>query len=146
MELSKTFRFESAHRLAKGYIGKCANIHGHSWNGSLIVSCESMNEQDMGVDYAELGKFLKKVEKEFDHKLLLQQDDQMVSVLQKGKKFTSLAPAVDNGIVIMEKNPTSEALAEYIFNWAVRDLSHLPCKVVAVKINETCTTECTWKP
>ena len=39
--LTKAFRFESAHRLAKGYEGKCANIHGHSWNGELTVEIDT---------------------------------------------------------------------------------------------------------
>ena len=73
--LEKKFRFESAHRLAKGYVGKCANIHGHSWNGKLIIRTEGLDEFGMGFDYKEMGKFTKGIEKQLDHKLLLFKGD-----------------------------------------------------------------------
>lgn len=53
--LSKNFRFESAHRLGKGYEGKCRNIHGHSWNGSIKVKVKDLDQYDFGIDFGLLG-------------------------------------------------------------------------------------------
>ena len=66
--LSKTFRFEAAHRIAKGYEGKCKHIHGHSWNGSITVSCSKVDRFGMGVDFGVIKQFLKQIE---DYFLLL---------------------------------------------------------------------------
>ena len=47
----------------------------------------------------------------------------------------------------MQKNPTSEALAEMIFNWAVEyfnDVYAEQVEVAYVRIEETCTSSCTY--
>ena len=73
--LSKTFRFEAAHRIAKGYEGKCKHIHGHSWNGLITVSCLQVDRFGMGVDFGIIKQFLKQIEDYFDHKLILYKED-----------------------------------------------------------------------
>ena len=69
--LTKKFRFESAHRLAKGYKGKCANIHGHSWNGHITVEVRGLDKYGMAYDYTKLKEFTQKIEKQLDHSILL---------------------------------------------------------------------------
>ena len=62
--LEKEVTFEAAHRLGMGYIGKCNNIHGHSWKVKIGVECEYLDMRDMGVDFAELKTVLKEIENE----------------------------------------------------------------------------------
>lgn len=140
--LQKKFRFETAHRLAKGYVGKCANIHGHSWNGHIEVEYLEMDEFDMGVDYAILGRYCKILEAELDHKLILWEgDEDLIKSLQ----------AQGQVVVTTRKNPTSEALADLIFRQVdamIKDeLVKLNKGVIyrlkSVTIEETCTTRCT---
>lgn len=137
--LTKTFRFESAHRLAKGYEGKCANIHGHSWNGSIEVACDDLDKFDMGVDYGLLGKYGKRIDQLLDHAILLHDDDQDLinlchSNMWKQVKFRS--------------NPTSETIARYLFDiikeWLLNDIGAF-AQLISVTINETCTTACRYE-
>lgn len=131
--LEKKFRFETAHRLGNGYVGKCANIHGHSWNGSIQVEAEELDKFGMGVDYSELGVIIKKIENDLDHKLILWRKDEMIKSLE-GK----------TEIVLTTENPTSEVLAKTIFGEVEFEIRKrdLPCRLVKVTIEETCTTRC----
>lgn len=135
IRLTKKFRFETAHRLDKGYPEKCKNIHGHSWNGKIVVRTNSLDEYDMGVDYSDLKKILKPIEDELDHKLILWAGDMLVPELRD-----------KTALILMEKNPTSEVIAEYIFNRVDRGIkrANLPCTLVSVQLDETCTTECVY--
>lgn len=135
--LTKSFRFESAHRLAKGYTGKCKNIHGHSWNGEVSVDCEQLDRFNFGVDYKDLGAFTKEIENLLDHKILLwKEDSSLVS-------FCS-----ENGyeIVLFKDNPTCEVIAKWIHGELVKYcVENIPfAKNIKVSIKETCTTSCTY--
>ena len=135
--ITKKFSFEAAHRLAKGYPDKCKNIHGHSFNGELTVSCEKLDFYDMGVDFSVLKTFLKKIERYFDHSLILyEKDDALIKLCREQDWY----------IVTMKQNPTSEVIAAYIFDQAQKELESLyPCKVISVVIAETCQSRCEYK-
>ncbi len=132
--LTKAFRFESAHRLAKGYKGKCANIHGHSWNGHITVEVRELDDQGMSVDYARLKKFTNKVEERFDHAIFLcSEDDELIALCTSNGWKT----------FISEENPTSEVIAKDIYNW-MHDHFSVKITIKSVTIEETCTTSCTY--
>lgn len=135
-ELTKNFRFESAHRLAKGYKGKCANIHGHSWNGKLTIMCKTLDGYDFAIDFAILKEFLKKVEDRFDHKMLVHCEDLPI---------IELCVSGDYGFVPFVDNPTSEVIAKYIYRWARRYFGINDSMVIkSVTIEETCTSKCVY--
>lgn len=134
--LRKTFRFESAHRLAKNYQGKCSNIHGHSWNGSIAVRCEKLDDRDMALDYGEMKIFVKKLEDYLDHTLWLFEGDK--GLIESLK---------DSGLQIRQfpTNPTSEALARYLYSELEMFLESYPgAYPEEVVVEETCTTSCTF--
>lgn len=134
-KLVKSFRFEAAHRLAKGYPDKCKNIHGHSFSGELVVNCQNLDHFDMGVDFSVLKNFLNGIESKFDHKLLLyEKDDALISLcLQQ-----------DWEIFTFPQNPTSEVIAAYIYDEACIFVkkNNYPCSIKEVRISETCTSCC----
>lgn len=130
--LTKKFRFETAHRLTKGYQGKCNHIHGHSWNGKIAVTALELDEVDMAVDFKILGRFCKMVEERYDHKLLLWEKDPLIECFPLG--------ATD--IVETEGNPTSEYLAEEIYNLATEFFRNYKCEIEYIQVDETCTSEC----
>jgi 6-pyruvoyltetrahydropterin/6-carboxytetrahydropterin synthase len=139
--LQKKFRFESAHRLGRGYTGKCRNIHGHSWNGVVAISFGGLGAYDMAIDFSEIGKFLKGVEDRYDHKLLLyEMDEDVINFCQIN----------DMAFETFEGNPTSEVLAETIHGMLVKHLDSIYVlgtpkhTYVAVTIEETCTSACTY--
>ncbi len=136
--LEKKFRFESAHRLAKNYEGKCSSIHGHSWNGKVTVCMERLNFQGMAVDFSVLGEFTKQLDKEYDHKLFLFEEDtdyvQMMEVVQTTK------------VVLFTDNPTSEVLARTIYGKLHTFLTErdIAFDYISVTVDETCTSSCTF--
>ena len=109
--LSKTFRFEAAHRLPKVPEGhKCARLHGHSYQIDIIVTGDVNPDTGMVVDFAEISEAWKPLHAVLDHYYL-------------------------NEIEGLE-NPTSEILAAWIYR---RMKSQLPC-LSAVYVHETCTS------
>ena len=138
IELTKKISFEAAHRLGKGYKGPCKNIHGHSWNVELTVQCEELNTYDMGIDFDEISQFNRQIKDEFDHKLILYKEDIALINVCKKEGYE---------LVIMNKNPTSEVIAAYIFEKADTYFSNKGkgITILSVTIEETCTSRCVWK-
>jgi 6-pyruvoyltetrahydropterin/6-carboxytetrahydropterin synthase len=119
-QLTKTFRFEASHQLP-AHDGKCARLHGHSWLGSVVVQGSSLHtdgpKAGMVIDYGDLKAALEPlVASSLDHWHL--------------NDSTGL------------KNPTSEELARWVFD---RLKAMLP-SLVAVVIEETCTSRCEYRP
>lgn len=139
MKLTKKFRFEAAHRLAKGYSGKCANLHGHSWNGHIEIDVKSLDAFDMGVDFYHMGEFIKFIEDRFDHKILLYEKDEAI---------VSFCYQQEYAIELFTANPTCEVIAQDIlellraFFFQKKDCNRR-ISGYAVRIEETCTTSCT---
>ena len=132
-QLEKKFRFEAAHRLAKGYEGKCKNIHGHSWNGTIVIECGVLDKYDFGMDFSLLKDFTKKIEANLDHSILLiHTDTELIDLCEKNKwlyqSFIS--------------NPTCETISKWIYELAKLKFAEYPIKVHSVIIEETCTSKC----
>src|SRR5690348_1171073 len=70
-QLTKKFRFEASHQLIH-HDGKCADLHGHSWCGKLIVVGDKLEQsgpkQNMLVDYTNFP--VRQLEATLDHKHL----------------------------------------------------------------------------
>jgi 6-pyruvoyltetrahydropterin/6-carboxytetrahydropterin synthase len=68
--------FDSAHFLA-GYIGKCANIHGHRWNIEVEAGADILIEdgqmRGMVVDFSDLKKDLREIIDVYDHALIIEE-------------------------------------------------------------------------
>lgn len=102
--ISKAFEFDAGHRLSKGYVGKCANLHGHRYKVLLEISMLELNQFDMITDFNDLKPFKELLDQTFDHKMLLWQGDSIFD-------FTT---AHIPGVFRTEKNPTAEHIAEVI--------------------------------
>lgn len=112
-ELTVAAYMDSAHFL-RGYHGKCAGVHGHSWKVEATVSGERLNSLGLLIDFHDLKKNVQKVIGTFDHKLI-------------------------NDIEPFDKiNPTSENLAKHLF-WEIKDnLAAYPgIKLVRVLVSES---------
>lgn len=118
--LEKDFRFEASHQLPK-HDGKCARLHGHSWRGRLICRGRQLQEtgphEAMLIDYSEMrGAIQSLLEEKLDHWHL-------------------------NDSLKMQ-SPTSEAIAKWIYDQVKPKLPSL----LAVEIEETCTSRCRYEP
>lgn len=118
--LEKEFRFEASHQLMK-HDGKCARLHGHSFKGALIVEgahlAEAGAKQNMLVDYGRLSSVIKPIVDDYlDHHHL--------------------------NLTLKTEMPTSEFIARWIYDKVKPEISQL----VAVRIEETCTSRCEYHP
>lgn len=134
--LRKTFRFEAAHRLSNGYQGKCATIHGHSWNGHVEINVSRLDEQGIAIDYKTLKELFIDIVDSYDHSILVgHTDHELVEFCEREKQTYHVFP----------HNPTSEVIARSLF---MDILSRMEQKQLnpeilgAVVIEETCTSSC----
>lgn len=116
MEIYKEFTFEAAHRLPNLPADhKCARLHGHSFNVSVHVSGPLTPREGWVMDFAEIKQVVKPIIDQLDHYYL-------------------------NDIAGLE-NPTSEILAQWIWDRLVPSLPMLS-KIV---VRETCTSGCIYR-
>ncbi|KKN57657.1 hypothetical protein LCGC14_0560300 [marine sediment metagenome] len=71
MKLVKTIYFDAAHKL-NDYLGKCSNIHGHTWKVEISIKIPKMDVEKTSLFNGILLDFtiMKSVENIFDHKYL----------------------------------------------------------------------------
>ncbi len=118
--LTKRATFEASHQLPH-HDGKCARLHGHSWQVVVEVRGETLRtdgpQRGMLVDFYRIGEPLRKlVEAKLDHYHL--------------NESTGLA------------NPTSEELARWIYDRLALEVPLL----AAVVVEETCTARAEYRP
>lgn len=114
-EITRTYRFEAAHRLPHVPEGhKCARLHGHSFRVTVAVGGEVDPHLGWILDFAEIDEAWKPLHALLDHRYL-------------------------NEIEGLE-NPTSELLAKWVF-----ERVRLPKgTLVSVTVHETCTSSTTY--
>ncbi len=104
--------------------GKCAHPHGHNGIVRILIGQKELREDGMVVDFAELKRTVGQwIEERLDHRMILQQGDPLVEVLQK----------MHEPLFLMDENPTAENLAKLIFKYC----QQLGFPVVAVEFCET---------
>jgi 6-pyruvoyltetrahydropterin/6-carboxytetrahydropterin synthase len=108
--------FSSAHNL-RYYKGKCEELHGHNWKVEVVVKKRSLDKTGMVMDFKEIKGRLNLLLDELDHKHL------------------------NNLEYFKKNNPTSERIAEYIFN----RLSRGGLKVSSVTVWENETSSATYE-
>mgnify|MGYP001089992700 CR=1 FL=1 len=82
-KVCKTFKVPIGHRLSK-HKGLCKNVHGHNLKLEIQLSCHTLDENDMVIDFGDLkyvvGDFLSK----FDHATIFNPTDIMNIEFFKG--------------------------------------------------------------
>lgn len=112
--IKNRIEFDMAHYLS-GYDGKCANIHGHRYKLIVSIRCSELRSEGhsrgMVEDFSIIKGALKEVENEFDHKLLIEDNED-------GRRVAEALRSVPNGfeIIMMPFRPTCEEMSRYIFN------------------------------
>lgn len=120
--VEKEFVFEAAHSLP-GHDGKCARLHGHSYHGRLIAESGGLigsgPKRGMVVDYADLAAAMEPLLKDrLDHWHL------------------------NETLPELGGNTTAERLALWIYEQVKPKVPQL----VAVVIEETCTSRVEYRP
>lgn len=120
-EISVEQEFDAAHAL-RGYEGKCENIHGHRFRVAVTVTATVLNEIGLAYDFTVLKKHLREVISRFDH--------------------TSLndTPPFDR------INPSSENIANTIYEQMKLRLSGAPVSIARVEVWESPTSRAEYRP
>jgi len=105
----KLKNFSAAHRLIKGYEGKCKHLHGHNYAVELVITSDSLDQFDFVMDFDDIKKhFDEWIQKHWDHATLVSEMDKpLLAFLEKENQHHFVLPG--------EKNTSSERLAEYLF-------------------------------
>ena len=113
-QLTKSVMFDAAHQL-RDYIGKCANVHGHTYRLEVCVAGEKVSEIGLLFDFYDLKKLMQTVVDSLDH------------------KFINDVPPFD------EINPTAENLAYFVYQTLRGQLTvqHPALRLKYVQIWET---------
>jgi 6-pyruvoyltetrahydropterin/6-carboxytetrahydropterin synthase len=116
VELSKTVRFEAAHRLPLVPEGhKCARLHGHSFRVDIVVRGPIDPSAGWLVDYGDIDQAFAPLRARLDH------------------YYLNEVEGLDN--------PTSEVLAAWIWDGLAPRLPGL----FALTVHETCNARCTYR-
>ena len=130
----KLFKFEAAHRLTRSYTKCCQTFHGHSYKVEVIVTTCVLNDDGMVIDFGELKKIVDPFIKEWDHSLILHENDSWLDDIPSDCK-----------VIIMPWNPTAENMAKYLAihiakKKAIKSILHYDgYSSLTVRIHETDT-------
>jgi 6-pyruvoyltetrahydropterin/6-carboxytetrahydropterin synthase len=91
-------QIDTSHRLLH-YEGKCANLHGHRWKIEIWMQGTPDPATQILIDYSTIKKIIEK----YDHQIILNQDDPMVSRI---REF--------HPVITTPGDPTSELMASLI--------------------------------
>lgn len=121
--VTKEIYFCYGHRLLN-YTGKCRNLHGHNGRVEIELAAEKLDPLGMVIDFDKIKSVIKDwIDRNLDHRMILNEKDSFVPVLRKRKEPYFLIPC----------NPTAENIAKAIYEYAAK--SRLP--VVKVTLWET---------
>jgi len=107
--------FDAAHYL-RGYQGKCANLHGHTWKIQVELQGIALSKIGILVDFKEVKSIVNNlIDSEFDHQNLNEH------------------PSFQNA------NPTAENLSKYIFEelQSAFEIQAVPAELTSVTVFES---------
>lgn len=129
--VTRLIHFCYGHRLLD-YEGKCRNMHGHNGLVEITIKKDKLDKLGMVMDFEEIKATVQKwVDQELDHKMILHEQDPLVAALKAGGQ----------PMVLLKGNPTAEAIARMIYDYAVS--RRLP--VSEVKLWETRNSYATYR-
>ena len=130
--VTESIEFCYGHRLLR-YKGKCAHLHGHNGRVEIELASPSLNDQSMVADFSDISRIVKEwIDQKLDHRMLLHQDDPLVPLLRQH----------DEPVYVMESDPTAEAIARVICDYAVSQ----GLRVSAVRLWETASSVASYSP
>lgn len=137
---SKEYRdIPFAHR-QHNHDGHCARIHGHNWSFKFIFGATELDENNFVIDFGKL-KPLKATLEQFDHALVLNEDDPQLTYLQEVLESFDLAD------IIVVPSASSEGLAEMLGRAAhilVQGMTDGRVSVISCTVEEDSKNSATW--
>lgn len=132
MKISKDFKFDCCHLLSN-YEGKCANLHGHTYHGTVTIAGKTRLDTGMLVDY----NVIKEVVDRFDHAVIFS-----CMEARNNAEETLFDWAEEHNMKYVEMpvghpKSTAECLALYIRDLLDSDIRVPAGSIVSVKLSET---------
>ncbi|MBE6048634.1 MAG: 6-carboxytetrahydropterin synthase QueD [Clostridium sp.] len=133
-KLKSEIQFDMAHYLS-GYEGKCSNIHGHRYKVIATLKGEKLQDEGqqrgMLIDFGDFKKELKEIAQIFDHKLVIEKNEEGIKLKNELKNFD---------VLLVDYRPTAEEMSRHIYKM-LKD-KHLP--IYEVEVYETPNNSCTY--
>lgn len=133
-KLKSEIQFDMAHYLS-GYNGKCSNIHGHRYKIIATLKGEKLQsegqERGMLIDFGEFKKKLKEVAEIFDHKLVIERNEEGIKIKESMENFD---------ILLVDYRPTAEEMSRHIY----RLLKERKLPIYEVEVYETPSNSCSY--
>jgi len=107
--IKREFEISAGHRL-KQHEGKCKNFHGHNYKVVVTLKNETLNEENMVLDFGDLKNIVKNVLEPFDHAMIITPEDE-----EKFQDFKTI-------IMYYNVQPTAEIMAKYFFHRIILQL------------------------
>lgn len=94
-------RFSAAHRIVKGYQGKCQDLHGHDYRIALTLGAKQLDAFGFVVDFTDIKKHCERwVKEHIDHvTLLCEEDVPLLNFVRQEKQRHYILPDNDNTTV-----------------------------------------------
>ena len=108
----KSFEIESGHMLSK-HPDRCRFPHGHSRRVDVVLSSDSLDTNDMVCDFKTLRLALDVFLDRFDHAMVVNSEDPILSQLTSFDERVIVLPSVD---------PTTEVMAQHIYDFLAGEL------------------------
>jgi len=138
MNLATRFTFDAAHRIL-GHPGKCAYLHGHTYNLEVTVTAARLDALGMVMDFDDLRALVRKIVLDrWDHATLLTAEDPLAPAI------SSVQAEAPEKVVCLKNNPTAEVLTREAWEAISRALPP-GVRLLRVKVEETpaCSSELT---
>ncbi len=105
----KEIHFCYGHRLLN-YDGPCMHPHGHNAKVEIHLASDQLDKRHILFEFGDLKEVLKGwIDENLDHKMLLHREDPLVKALRE----------LGEPIYLFDTNPTAEAIARVIYDYAV---------------------------
>ena len=110
----------------------CKYIHGYALSFKFVFGCNDLDENNWVVDFGGLKLLKEWLQKTFDHKVVIDKDDEQLQefILLEQKGLCQLV--LMNGV-------GCEAFAKYTFEWTnnyIKQLTSNRCWVVSCEVKE----------
>ena len=112
MEISRRFSFSAGHTIYK-HKGKCHNLHGHNYEGAIIISGQDLDDMGMLMDFSVIKKIIMAIDTLYDHKFFIWSKDPRSEVLKdlEGVVVCNHQPTVENFVLRIQS-----MCEDYLFN------------------------------
>lgn len=137
-KVKSQIEFDMAHYLS-GYNGKCSNLHGHRYKLIVSIKSETLHQEGqlrgMLDDFGNIKEKLKEIEDLFDHKLVIESNEEGLLLAEKLKELPNYFD-----VLLVPYRPTAEEMSRDIFH----KLKAMGLDVCEVELFETPTNSCTY--